>query len=98
MFNLSWSRECSLPEKITSLVVQDQGSRGYLSFRNNTDPEVKHAIPGTSWNYQCNDGFGLPDRTNPVQQLQCKATGTLFFDKELCQCKLISRYFLSIEY
>ena len=35
---------------------------------------VDHRVPGSSFQYQCSDGYYLSDKSNPEQTLHCEGT------------------------
>ena len=76
----NWNRACpELLDKIYSL-SNNTIVTGYMSLVGATSPFNKnYRVAGTTMKYKCSDGFGLPDGSNPVQELQCP--GSLVIDR-----------------
>ena len=76
----NWNRACpELSDKIYSL-SNNTLATGYMKLVGAPSPfKMSHRVAGSTMNYQCSDGFALPDGTNPVQELQCP--GSLVIDR-----------------
>ena len=76
----NWNRACpELSDKIYSL-SNNTLATGYMEIVSAPNPFKKpYRVAGTTMRYKCSDGFGLPDGSNPNQELQCP--GSLVIDR-----------------
>ena len=61
-----------MTSQIPSVVDNSLGASGWLELKSADVGDLRYIIPGTTMNYKCNDGFSLPDGTNPDQKLHCQ--------------------------
>ena len=86
----NWERDCTdMAEEIPSLANNTQATGGHLELVGAFDGfNESIRVPGSRMRYQCSDGFGMEDGTNPIQELQC--LGSRMIDRAqitLCERK-----------